>query len=282
MHPISAWLDGGSWHAAAHSFFHHFAFEAARYLIAVLVVWTLVHGVLRRRLAHRLISHWPAWRDVKREAMYSLSTLAVFAALGVGMFVLVSNGQVTVYQDPDEYGQLWLWASLPALLLWHDAYFYWTHRLLHTRWWYRHVHEVHHRSIQPSPWAAYAFHPLEALINGLVIPLAVLTVPLHVGVLFAFGVHQVLRNAIGHAAVEVMPGGMGRHWLGRHITTTTHHHLHHETAVGNYGLWFTWWDRWCGTEDGDYLRRLESAGGVQQPKETHALQRLGAQPHVRL
>jgi sterol desaturase/sphingolipid hydroxylase (fatty acid hydroxylase superfamily) len=22
----------------------------------------------------------------------------------------------------------------------------------------------------------------------------------------------------------------------------------------NYGLYFTWWDRWCGTEDPEYLR----------------------------
>jgi hypothetical protein len=27
----------------------------------------------------------------------------------------------------------------------HDAWFYWTHRLLHQRWVYRHVHYIHHK-----------------------------------------------------------------------------------------------------------------------------------------
>ena len=29
---------------------------------------------------------------------------------------------------------------------------------------------------------------------------------------------------------------------------------HHAHNRGNYGLYFTWWDRWCGTEDAQYLR----------------------------
>ena len=83
--------------------------------------------------------------------------------------------------------------------------------------------------------------------------------PLHWRVILIFGLHQIVRNAHGHAAVETMPRGFVRHWLGRHFTTTTHHHLHHETARGNYGLWFTGWDRWCCTERAEYLQRFDQA-----------------------
>ena len=83
--------------------------------------------------------------------------------------------------------------------------------------------------------------------------------PLHWRVILIFGLHQIVRNAHGHAAVETMPRGFVRHWLGRHFTTTTHHHLHHETARGNYGLWFTGWDRWCRTERAEYLQRFDQA-----------------------
>jgi sterol desaturase/sphingolipid hydroxylase (fatty acid hydroxylase superfamily) len=38
------------------------------------------------------------------------------------------------------------------------------------------------------------------------------------------------------------------------ITPVSHHHFHHARNRGNFGLYFTWWDRWCGTEDTDYLR----------------------------
>jgi sterol desaturase/sphingolipid hydroxylase (fatty acid hydroxylase superfamily) len=132
---------------------------------------------------------------------------------------------------------------------------------------------VHHRSRNPSPWAAYAFHPIEALINGLVTPLALLVVPLHPLVLMLFGLHQIVRNAHGHAAIESMPRGFARHWLGRHFTTTTHHHLHHETAHGNYGLWFTGWDRIAGTERPDYLDRFDAAT-MPGPRTRAALTRL--------
>ncbi len=233
--------------------------EGLRYLVFVLLLWLVLHVLLKKRLAHRLIGAWPTARDLRRELAYSMLTLMVFAALGVLVVAGLYSGHVHIYRQPDRYGWPWLLASLPLMLLWHDTYFYFTHRLLHTRWLLRHVHGVHHRSRNPSPWAAYAFHPLEALINGLVTPLALLVVPLHWSVLLLFSLHQIARNAHGHAAVETMPRGFVRHWLGRHFTTTTHHHLHHETASGHYGLWFTWWDRWLRTERADYRARFDAA-----------------------
>ena len=256
---LSSWFDPAAWSLLRGAYASSFYLEGSRYLLGVLVVWLLLHVLLKRRLAHRVIAGWPAARDVRRELSYSLSTTLIFASLGMGVFALLIAGHMVIYRNPARYGWPWLLASLPLLILWHDVYFYWTHRLLHTPWLYRHVHRVHHRSRNPSPWAAYAFHPAEALINGLVVPLALLAVPLHGGMIFLFGVHQILRNAHGHAAVEIMPRGFVRHWLWGRFTTTTHHHLHHETARGNYGLWFTWWDRWCGTERAEYLSRFEAA-----------------------
>jgi lathosterol oxidase len=126
---------------------------------------------------------------------------------------------------------------------------------------FRHVHGVHHRSREPSPWAAYAMHPVEAMVNG-GLPLAAFAVAaVQEYVLALFVLHQVVRNVHGHAAIESLPRGFVRHWLWGRFTTTTHHHLHHETAKGNYGLWFTWWDRLFGTERTDYLQRFDAATG---------------------
>ena len=241
------------------SYLQGFLTDALYYATAALVVWALLHRLLRRRLAHRLIAGWPARADVRREVAYSFLSLLVFASLSMAMTAAWINGHIHVYRRPDELGWAWLALSLPLLVVGQDLYFYATHRLLHTRWMLRHVHGVHHRSRNPSPWAAYAFHPVEALINGLYTPLALLTLPLHGGVLAVFVLHQIIRNTLGHAAVEAMPAGFDRHWLGRWFTTTTHHHLHHETASGNYGLWFTWWDRCFGTERHDYARRFAAA-----------------------
>ncbi len=252
-------FDPTAWQFLVGAYAFNLRLEGGRYLFAAALMWLLLHVLLKRRLAHRLIDAWPTGRDMRREFLYSLSSLFIFGAMGMGVFALVVSGHAEIYRDPARHGWLWLVLSLPAMILWHDLYFYWTHRLLHTPWLFRRVHGVHHRSRNPSPWAAYAFHPIEAVINGLVTPLALLVVPLHGGVLFAFGLHQILRNAHGHAAVETMPRGFVRHWFWGRFTTTTHHHLHHETARGNYGLWFTWWDRWCGTERDDYRARFDAA-----------------------
>ena len=46
---------------------------------------------------------------------------------------------------------LYVVATVAALDVLHDAWFYWTHRLLHWRPLYRHVHHIHHRCAPPCP-----------------------------------------------------------------------------------------------------------------------------------
>lgn len=95
------------------------------------------------------------------------------------------------------------------------AYFYWTHRWLHHRRWFRAVHGCHHTSLHPHGWAAYAFHPVEALVQAAFLPLFLQVVPVHSGVVVLFLVHMIVRDAIGHCAHELMPWGWARgRWLG--------------------------------------------------------------------
>jgi lathosterol oxidase len=239
--------------------------EAWHYALVAVLVWVGLHVLLKNRLAHRLIGQWPGAAAIRREMTYSLGTVLVFAGLNGLVLALVVSGRSDIYSDPMAHGLLWLVASLPLLIVWQDFYFYWTHRLMHTRWLFRHVHGVHHRSRHPSPWAAYAFHPIEALNNSVMLLIPLATLPMNEGVLFLFWLHQIVRNTVGHAAVETMPGGFARHAFWGQFITTTHHHLHHETARGNYGLWFTWWDRWGGTERPDYLARFDTVTSRPRP-----------------
>lgn len=256
---LDALTSPGLWRSFRHVFWVNFYEDGGRYLACVLLVWGLLHVLLRKRLAHRLISEWPSRADLQREITYSASTLLVVSAGSAVLLAMLVSGWVDIYDDPLKYGWAWLLLSLPVAIVLHDFYFYWTHRLLHTRWLFRHVHGVHHRSRNPSPWASLSFHPVEALIQGAPLPLILLLIPLNDYVVVAYLVHQMLRNAHSHGGVEVLPRAFARHWFWGRFSTTTHHHLHHETAQGNYGLWFTWWDRWFGTERADYLARFDAA-----------------------
>jgi sterol desaturase/sphingolipid hydroxylase (fatty acid hydroxylase superfamily) len=256
---LAAMVSPGPWRSFRHVFEINFLADGARWLVISFVLWGLLHVALRRRLAHRVIRGWPDRSDLHRELVYSFSSLAVLTAANCAVLAGAVSGVFEIYNRPLAHGWVWLVISLPLLIVWHDAYFYWTHRLLHTRWLFRHVHHVHHRSREPSPYTAFSFHPIEALVQIGVLPLALCVVPLNDGVLLAFTVHYFVRSAHGHAGVETMPRGFARHWLGGLFATTTHHHLHHETGRGDYALWFTWWDHWCGTERAEYLERFDQA-----------------------
>ena len=68
---------------------------------------------------------------------------------------------------------------------------------------------------------------------------------------------QMILNVIGHLGYEIYPKGFNTHWLFRWKTPSTHHNMHHMKFNGNYGLYFTWWDRIFKTEFKDYNETYE-------------------------
>jgi sterol desaturase/sphingolipid hydroxylase (fatty acid hydroxylase superfamily) len=143
------------------------------------------------------------------------------------------------------------------LLVVQDTYFYWTHRAMHHPWLFQGVHLAHHRSREPSPFAAYAFSPVEALVHAAYVPLLLLVVPVHELAIFAFLAVMIARNVLGHLGIELFPRWFARSRWSRWSTTTTHHALHHRHAGANFGLYFTFWDRLMRTTDPTYEAAFE-------------------------
>ena len=207
---------------------------------------------------------------VRREVCYSILTAMVFALNGFCIFMLMSQGWTLVYPEMSDLGWLYGVFSLITAIILHDAYFYWTHRLMHHRLLFHLFHRLHHESHSPSPWAAYAFTPLEAVVQTMFLTLLIFVLPLHVSVIYLFMVHMIVRNVIGHSGFELFPRGIAAHRVFGILTTNTHHDLHHSAKAGNYGLYFTWWDRICGTENPDY--RETFARVTATPKSGPALE----------
>ncbi len=235
-----------------------FAFDLARYLIPVSVLTAILFLFAKRLEGRRIQSRRALLKDKLRELGYSLNTVFIFSIVGVAVFWGSEAGIFKLY-DGDSPGITRLAFEFATIVILHDAYFYWMHRFLHTKMMFRRAHRVHHKSRTPTPWAAYAFAPLEALLEAGILPLAALILPMHELVVFLFLSHMILRNVIGHAGVELFPSW----WLStnclRRITTTTHHDLHHAYGGHNFGLYFTWWDRLMGTEHPDYEARFVAA-----------------------
>lgn len=195
--------------------------------------------------------------DFLREIKYSL--LSGFITAFIVAFLLRTSlkNNSLIYSDLNEYPTYWLLVSYALSILFHDTWFYWLHRFFHVPWIYKHVHNVHHLSVNPSPWTSFSFHFFEAIGEGLVIiPLAFI-VPLHPYTLVFFGFSIFAINVYGHLGYEIAPKWFRQSFLFELINTSVYHNLHHSKFKGNYGLYFRIWDRMMGTENKNYVEEFE-------------------------
>jgi lathosterol oxidase len=206
----------------------------------------------------KIQSRNPKRKDYLREIGYSLFTISLFALVPL-FFLTIESVRIhtTFYTDIQQHGKIWFWAAFPLMLIMHDTYFYWTHRLMHHSVLYPYFHRVHHLSVNPSPWAAYAFHPLEAIVEVGIFVLFLFTIPVHKLHFFLFFFFSIVYNVYGHLGWELYPKRFARSALGRWINTSVSHNQHHQLARDNYGLYFLFWDRMMGTVREDYEKAYD-------------------------
>ena len=236
-------------------FAHVMYFDLSRYLIAagVLTVFLLVFATwaknrrIQRNKAARLA-------DYLREFLSSIRTVFVFGITTLATLVGREMGWLDVELESVSIGTL-IWQFVLIVLV-HDAYFYWIHRAMHTKRLFRFTHLHHHKSRTPTPWTAYSFSTAEAFLEAAYVPLF-LYITSFAGIPYAgfavlfFMWHQIIRNVMAHAGSELFPAGWVDNPWTDWISTTTHHDLHHSDRA-NFGFYFTWWDRWMGTEHPRY------------------------------
>lgn len=233
-----------------------------RYAIFAVAVWFILWVLLAQVLhGRRIRAETPAPRQLVLEFLFSVRSILIFSVVGLGIDLLARAGHYPLVNLANSGGPLWFGFSLVVMIVAHDAYFYWTHRLMHDPRLFRRVHRRHHKSNNPSPFTAYSFDVAEALLTVTFMVVWPLVFPTSWAVSALFMTHQIVRNTLLHCGYELMPMRRdGRPWLD-FLTTTTHHDLHHAQAGYNYGAWFTWWDRWMGTEHPEYLARYAEAAG---------------------
>jgi sterol desaturase/sphingolipid hydroxylase (fatty acid hydroxylase superfamily) len=61
---------------------------------------------------------------------------------------------------------------------------------------------------------------------------------------------------VNHLDLACLPRRFPHHLLGRWVIGPAHHSLHHRRPSLHFGLYFTFWDRVCGTQDDGYIRDL--------------------------
>jgi sterol desaturase/sphingolipid hydroxylase (fatty acid hydroxylase superfamily) len=241
--------------------------DALAYVFFAGVLWLAFYVLFRRAAAGRkIVPRFPSRKQIGWEVLYSLRSTAVFGAVGVLVVYAAYSGWTRLYLQVDRYGWVWFFASIAVAVVMHDAYFYWTHRLMHDRRLFRVFHRTHHLSHNPSPWAAYCFSVGEAVVQAGIGPLVVFVIPMHPVAFSVFMTWQIGFNVFGHCGYEIFPHGFLKSLSGRFLNTPTHHAMHHQNFDANFGLYFNLWDRWMGTNDPEYSRRFDQVTASLPPE----------------
>ena len=168
-------------------------------------------------------------------------------------------------------------AGWPAFLLsflctviWAEIWHYSSHRLMHLKslhW----IHREHHKSRLNSPFTAISFSFSEKLIFNLgmigLLMLVDLLVPLSFNGIAAWYIVYLSINSFSHANFELKSDGYLK-LIGKVLTSTTYHSLHHSRYIGNYGLGTRFLDRLFGTEWTDYELMYERVTQAREPLKT--------------
>ena len=165
-----------------------------------------------------------------------------FGSLVAGTFTwhVRQGGWSALYTDLGQHGYVYLALSVVIYFLLVDAGLYYSHRLLHHRRLFRHIHRWHHRYVAPTVFTTTAMHPVEFAVFMAVLLIPVLIIPVHVGVyLFIVG-YSYLVGMIDHSGIKApfaLPFHRNNHF----------HDDHHVYFHCNYGHHTQLFDRLHGT-----------------------------------
>lgn len=210
-----------------------------------ILLYTLLSGasylyffVLRRERYHPEFR--PDREKITRSLKWAAYSLIGNSVLMLPLQLLVIGGHSRLYYQVRDHGLLYLGLSIVLLLVVTETVIYWIHRWLHdVPWLFRHLHVHHHKFHVPTPWASVAFHPLDSFAQALPYHLCVFFFPVHELVyLVSVGLVTSWAVSIHDHVAFVSP---------RFVNNSGCHSAHHWFNRFNYGQYFTFWDRLCGT-----------------------------------
>ncbi|KAJ8517089.1 hypothetical protein ONZ45_g5679 [Pleurotus djamor] len=192
---------------------------------------------------HDMMRHPRFLKDqVKLEIQCSLRAFPGMIALTLPWFQGEVMGYSRLYNNVEDYGWFYLFASVPLYLVFTDYGIYWIHRILHVPAIYKYIHKPHHKWIIPTPFASHAFHFVDGYAQSLPYHIFIYVFPLH------RLLHLVLFVLVNFWSIFIHDSDMiTGHPLEKIINGPAHHTLHHIYFTVNYGQYFTWADRWGGS-----------------------------------
>jgi sterol desaturase/sphingolipid hydroxylase (fatty acid hydroxylase superfamily) len=157
--------------------------------------------------------------------------------------------------------------TLVLAFVWAEIWHYVSHRAMHLEvlhW----IHAEHHKSHVNGPFSAISFSFSEKLIFDVGYLGALAAIDTFISLNFygiaVWYIGYLVVNSFGHANFEIRPQNYNA-FMGKLLTTTAYHSLHHSRYTGNYGLATRVLDRLFATEWPDYERLYTRVTGEGPP-----------------
>ncbi len=235
-----------------------FLVVVGRYFLIAGLFQFWFHGFRKEKWQKRSLSKKQVTKkQFYSELKWSVITSLIFAFTGSFTAILWQKGDTRLYTNLWQYGLWYLPVSLLISIVIHETYYYWLHRWMHRPKVFKILHKVHHDSSTTSAWTAFSFHPLEGLLQAIILPLTIMVLPMHIYVLLFQLTLMTFSSVINHLEIETYPANFHRHFIGKWLIGATHHSLHHKQFKYNFGLYFTFWDKWKKTESPKFSMLFE-------------------------
>ncbi len=224
-----------------------------RWSLLIIPMFVLLHVMKPKFLLKYKI------RQIKEAKPRYLSELArsvlVFLIYVIPTVVLMTvkkyTGYSTMYLDIAEYGYIYFVFSIFVFLFMLETTLYWIHYAQHKVNVMYSTHEFHHRSVNTNPLTTYSTNFSETFFYMLPTLVILLIIPWHPAAYITFATIAIFHGGYIHSGYDFeidLKTGKQRSFLSWHYSPT-HHSLHHQKYNCNYGLYFTFWDRFNKTED---------------------------------
>ncbi len=235
-----------------------------QFSIGTLAVYAILIGIyygvgvvviaVNRRFPRKRIQDRDCPKErVRADVIQSTKSLVVIAAFTYGGIFL--QEKILLNYNPD-LTLLEGVAIFLASLLAFDTWFYWGHRLIHSKFLYARVHKWHHVSVTPTIWSNNSDTFLDNCFLQSYFLVVGFFLPIHPHLLLAHKIFDQVSGMFGHAGFEYFAGKTSRYpWP---FITTLYHDQHHLYFTCNYATTFSIWDRLMGTIHATYDDRVRT------------------------
>eukprot|EP01027_Heterolobosea_sp_BB2_P022045 GEZU01032426.1.p1 GENE.GEZU01032426.1~~GEZU01032426.1.p1 ORF type:complete len:284 (-),score=100.75 GEZU01032426.1:143-994(-) len=175
-----------------------------------------------------------------QEIAVSLFSIPIMAFPSALIFLGEVRGYSMLYDGFTAYGGIpYIIFSIALYLVFTDTLIFWIHKWLHLPIFYAPIHKLHHKWIISTPFASHAFHPIDGFSQSIPYHIFVYLFPLNKWVYLGLFVFVNFWTISIHDNDSFYEGSI--------LNGAAHHTIHHRQFNYNYGQYFTFWDKICGT-----------------------------------